>query len=140
MSTPTPAEAELLARIESLSERLDRLIEHVFGPRYRVGDPDPTPNLAEGEPYCTAETGPGWFCNWHRGHRGAHVASNGTLITAVWDDAEPTYHIGDPDPTPNDWVRRCSVDGPNGWFCTWPAGHPGVHVSGNVDVITAVWS
>lgn len=60
---------------------------------------------------------------------------------------EPTvYRVGDPDPTPNDWVTPCPARSPDGdlpwdlsWPCCWPAGHAGQHVAGDGSEILAVW-
>lgn len=57
---------------------------------YRVGDPDPTPNLPMAN-YCTRQS-PGikHQCTWGRGHHGDHVAGDGQIILAVWpNDDDP---------------------------------------------------
>lgn len=54
--------------------------------RYKVGDPDPTPDLIPEIGFCDAETAGGRFvCSWPAGHDGDHVCgSDDAEILAVW--------------------------------------------------------
>lgn len=54
--------------------------------RYRIGDPDPTPD-APVDAYCSATMGPGmtfYVCTWLPGHEDDHVSGDGNRILAVW--------------------------------------------------------
>ncbi len=57
-------------------------------PRYRVGDPDPTP---DGNDPCGARDPNGvGVCTWPRGHQHPqHVAGTGDHVGAVWDVEKP---------------------------------------------------
>lgn len=59
-------------------------------PRYKVGDPDPTPDDTGEADWCRSEHG-GYSCTWDRGHGGQHVSGTGHEegeIVAVWDNEE----------------------------------------------------
>lgn len=53
---------------------------------YKVGDPDPTPDLHV-DNYCMARVpGGGGNCTWAVHHDGPHVVGNGEIIVATWEN------------------------------------------------------
>lgn len=85
----------------------------------RVGDEDPTVQLASNESYCWAPHRlPGieksLYCSWELGHTGDHVAVIGDRVAAVW--------FGENPPTGRVWSprdRKPWVFGPTGDAGTW---------------------
>ena len=51
---------------------------------HKVGDPDPTPNLGVGG-YCGARDHGGPICTWQQNHSGPHVAGDGQIVVATWE-------------------------------------------------------
>lgn len=52
---------------------------------YKVGDPDPTPDVPDGTPCEHASRASSRLkCTWDRGHHGDHIAGNGQIILAIW--------------------------------------------------------
>lgn len=59
--------------------------------------------------------------------------------------ADPTYRVGDPDPTPGFSATTCAAEYPGneeelaGMVCTWPKGHDREHVAGDGTWIITAW-
>lgn len=129
--------------------------------RYRVGDhrddhvflrPDEPGYDSMCEAAFDAPGEPAYGCTWPSAHTGEHIATTPDgEIMAIWPwnfgrnpEAEPVYHEGDHDPTPDstngDFFCGFTFSGSHEAHvqCTWPPGHEGQHVAGDGDYVVGV--